>query len=211
MARMRWLLRERRRRGSCGRACCSGFRCGGSPWTAAEHGLDAPAVLVAALIVLDGPLAVATTGDDGDRSLLAERRAQAVGVVSPVGDDALHAGGCVDQQLDALDVGGVARRQREAERPPEAVDERMDLRRPPATRDANGICPRPPPPLRRRSTGAPSHNCCRSGRSRRSSPLRSAPRECGSTPRAGSSGSSDCRPSSKGHSRSGIRPSARRT
>ena len=173
------------------------------------HRLDAPPVPVAALIVLDWPRVVATAGNDRDRGLLARYRTEAVGVVAAVGDDAFHAGRCIDQQFHALDAGGVARRQREAEKPPEEVDERMDFRRLTPARGANGIGPRPF--LRRRNTGAPSHRCCRSGRSRRPSPLRRARPGCGSTPRACSSGSSDPRPSSTAHSRSGGRPRARRT
>ena len=119
---------------------------------AAEHSLDAPSVLVAALVVLDGALAVTATGDNRDGALLAQLGAKAIGVVTSVGDDALHAHGCVDEKVDALDIGSVSRRQREAERPPEEVDECMDLRRPTTARDANGLGSSPP-------FAPPEHRC----------------------------------------------------
>jgi hypothetical protein len=41
-------------------------------FAAAEHGLDAPAIPVAAVVVLDRTLAIAAAGDDRDRALLAQ-------------------------------------------------------------------------------------------------------------------------------------------
>lgn len=56
-----------------------------------------------------------------------------------------------DQQVCALHVRCIAGRQDEAEWSPEDIDKGVDLRRPAATRDANGIGPRPPfaPPAER--------------------------------------------------------------
>jgi hypothetical protein len=41
-------------------------------FAAAEYGLDAPAIPVAAVVVLDRTLAIAAAGDDRDRALLAQ-------------------------------------------------------------------------------------------------------------------------------------------
>ena len=118
---------------------------------AAEHCLDAPAVFVAAFVVLDWPLAVAPAGDDGDRTLVAQSGPESVGVVAAIGDQPLHAGGLADEQVGTLDVARVARRQDEAQGSAEEVDKGMDLRRPTAARDANGLGASPPfaPPEQR--------------------------------------------------------------
>ncbi len=52
---------------------------------AAEHSLDSPTVLVAALIILDRALAVATTEDHRDRALLAQGHHDPVGIINPAG------------------------------------------------------------------------------------------------------------------------------
>lgn len=118
---------------------------------ATEHGLDPPAVLVAALVKLDRALAVAPSGDHRDGALLTQGSPDAVRIVAPVCDHPLHADSLADQQVCALHIRRVAGRQDEAERPSEDIDERVALRCPAATRDANGIGPRPPfaPPAER--------------------------------------------------------------
>lgn len=118
---------------------------------AAEHGLDPPTILVAAVVILDWALSITTTGDHRDRALFAQGRPDTVGIVAAVGDHPLHADGLADQQVRALHIGRIAGRQDEAEWSPENIDKRVDLRRPATTRDANGIGPRPPfaPPAER--------------------------------------------------------------
>ena len=100
---------------------------------------------------MDGPFPAAPAGDDGDCTLIAQRRVKAIGVISAVRNAALHASGRTDERVGTLDVRCIARRQREPEWPPEEIDERMDLRRPAAARDANGIGLSPPfpPPAQR--------------------------------------------------------------
>lgn len=119
----------------------------------AEHGFDPPAVLVAPLVILDWALAVAAAGDDRRRALGAQGLAQPVGVIAPVGDQALAADGVPEQQVGTLQVGGVARCQRKPERPSEDIDERVDLRRPATARDANGLGLRSP------FLAPPEHRC----------------------------------------------------
>ncbi len=118
---------------------------------ATEHGFDEPAVAVALLVIFDGPLAVASSGDDGDRALISQRRAKVIGVVSSIRDDTLHADRRTNQQVGPLDVRRIARRQREEEWSSEDIDERMDFRRTAAARDANGVGLSPPfpPPAQR--------------------------------------------------------------
>lgn len=93
----------------------------------AQHGLDPPAILVAALVILDRAFAVAA-----------------------VGDHPLHAHSFADQQVSALHVGVLPESGRGGE-PPQDVDKRVDLCRPAARRDANGIGSRAPfaPPAER--------------------------------------------------------------
>lgn len=54
----------------------------------AEHRLDPPAITVASFIILDRPLAIAPAGDDRGGALLAEGRAQPVGIIASVSDQA---------------------------------------------------------------------------------------------------------------------------
>ena len=110
-----------------------------------------PAILVSALVILDRAFAVAPSGDRRNRAVLAQGGPGAVRIVAMVGDHPLHADGFADQQVCALHVRCIAGRQDEAEWSPEDVDKGVDLRRPAATRDANGISPRPPfaPPAER--------------------------------------------------------------
>lgn len=111
---------------------------------AAEHGLDPPAMFVAAFVILDRALAVAPSGDHRDRALLTQGSPDAVRVVATVGNHPLHADSFADQQVGPFHIRRVAGRQDEAQWSPEDIDECVDLRCPAATRDANGIGPRPP-------------------------------------------------------------------
>jgi hypothetical protein len=103
-------------------------------------------------VILDGPLSIAPAGDDGDRALFAQCGTQLVGIVSAVGDQALHADGFADEQVGALDIRCVARGQGKAERSSETIDECVDLRRPTTARDANGLGSSPP-------FAPPEHRC----------------------------------------------------
>lgn len=49
---------------------------------ATEHGLGEPAIAIAALVILERPLAVAFAGADRDSALFAQRRAKSIGVIS---------------------------------------------------------------------------------------------------------------------------------
>src|SRR6266850_8287604 len=60
---------------------------------AAEGGLDAPALAIAALVVADLPFAAALAGDDGCDALVPQVDAQPVGVVALVGAQAADAAG----------------------------------------------------------------------------------------------------------------------
>ena len=104
-------------------------------------------------MVLDRKLAVASSGDDRDRALLAQGSPDAVRIVATVGDHPLHSSRFADQQVSAFHIRGIAGRQDKAEGPPEDIDKGVDLRCPAATRDANGIGPRPL--LRPRRSGEP--------------------------------------------------------
>ncbi|MBB3957786.1 hypothetical protein GGR38_004761 [Novosphingobium sediminicola] len=61
-----------------------------------------------------------------------------------VGDHPLHANGLADQQVAPFLIRRIARHQDEEEWSPENIDKGVDLRCPAATRDDNGIGPRPP-------------------------------------------------------------------
>jgi hypothetical protein len=117
----------------------------------AEHRLDSPAITIASLVILDRPLAIAPAGDDRDGTLLTERRAQPVGIIAPVSDQALHADQFTYEQVSPLYVGRVPRCQCEAQRSSEDIDEGVDFRRPATARDANGLGSSPPfaPPEQR--------------------------------------------------------------
>jgi len=120
---------------------------------AAEHDLDPPAILVSALVILERAFAVASFGYHRDRALLAQGGPDAVRVIATVGDHPLHADGFTDQQVCALHVRCIAGRQDEAEWSSQDIDKGVNLRGPAATRDANGIGPRPRLLRRRQSEG----------------------------------------------------------
>ena len=64
----------------------------------------------------DAALAVDAAGDDGLGSSRLQRGAEAVGVVAPVGGEALEAGRVCKQGLGRSDVGCVAGRERQRDR-----------------------------------------------------------------------------------------------
>lgn len=104
-----------------------------------EHRFDAPAVLVASIVVLDRSLAITATGDDRDGVLVPERGLGLFHVVTAVGNHLLHKRGVSDEQIGAPDVGREAGRRHELERPAHGIEERMHLGRTIAQRHADDI------------------------------------------------------------------------
>lgn len=113
----------------------------------AESGLDAPAFLIAALVVAQRALAGAGAGDDGGDALLPQISPQPIGVVALIGDQASQAAGSLGQhRWGGAHVTGVARRQQQDTGAAQHVDEGVDLRRLTTPRRADGLCCRPPLP-----------------------------------------------------------------
>ena len=72
--------------------------------------------------------------------------AQAIGVVSLVGDEALDGADCRDQRRRKRDVVGIARREQKDMRAALNVGQGVDFRRSPAARAADGLAKGPPFP-----------------------------------------------------------------
>ena len=114
---------------------------------AAKGGLDAPAFLVAPLVVLDRALAGAPARDDGRGAIRLQVAAEVVGIVAPVSDEPLQATWCCSEDLGRnLHVRGVAGREVDDGWSPEDVGEDVDLGGLAAARGADGLRLRPPLP-----------------------------------------------------------------
>ncbi len=93
----------------------------------AEGVFDPPAVAVAALVVLDGPLAVGPSWNDRNCVLVAELTAEAVGVVALVTDQARGRREPTEKARSNRDVAHLATGQMEHNGPPEEVRDHVDL------------------------------------------------------------------------------------
>jgi hypothetical protein len=98
---------------------------------------------VALLVVADGALAVAPARDDGNGAGVADRAAQAVGVVTLVGEQLKHAAGTFEECWRGLHVADVAGSQHQRIGATDDVGERVDLGRPAAARAADRLCRAP--------------------------------------------------------------------
>ena len=85
--------------------------------------------------------------------------AQAICIISLIGNQAVGSSDGGQQRHGHADVGNVAWRQREGDRSAAIIGQTMDLRGAASARAPNRL--RPFPPLRRLPSGAPSHANCR--------------------------------------------------
>jgi hypothetical protein len=114
---------------------------------AAERRLDAPPILVAGEIVLDLVLARAPTGDDRRGACGFQVGAQPIGVVTTIGDEPAQASRDSGDDLRGdRYIAGVARGEVDDRRPADDVCDDVNFSRLPSSRDADGLCLRPPLP-----------------------------------------------------------------
>jgi len=104
------------------------------------------ALLVAALVVVDGALAIGAARDHGGDVFGSEILSQMVGIVALVGQQMLGSREAGEKSGRGLDVGNVAGGQPKAEGSADEVGKQMNFRRFPAAREADRLRERPPFP-----------------------------------------------------------------
>lgn len=101
---------------------------------------------IALLIVADGALAIAATGNDGSGALVAQGLAQTVGIIALVAKQIAHAARAFEQRRGGLHVADIAGGQKQRIGSAEHIGQGMDLGCPAAARATDRLRLAPPFP-----------------------------------------------------------------